>query len=90
MLLGLLVLSLPIFFRRAVHVATVGDAFPEKLCLVSPRTFGATGCRIADHTRRELLFPKDLALLCHFRSDGVGAGDAGDQNGGADEADQEA
>ena len=73
------------FFRRALHVATVGDAFPEKLCLVSPRTFGATGCRIADHTRRELLFPKDLALLCHFRSDGVGVGDAGDQNGGADE-----
>jgi hypothetical protein len=31
LLFGLLVLSLLIFFCRALHVATVGDAFPEKL-----------------------------------------------------------
>jgi hypothetical protein len=53
-----------------IHVATIGDAFLEKLTLVFPRTFGTTGRGIAGLKRRELFRPKDLALLCHFGGNG--------------------
>jgi hypothetical protein len=55
---------------RDFDVATIRDASPEKLSFVLPRTIGATGCRIADLTRRKLFRPKNFALPRHLRGNG--------------------
>ena len=70
-----------LFFGRAVHVAAVGDASPEKISLVLPATFGAAGRRIADLTRREFLRSEDFAFPRHLRANGRGLGNSRQQHG---------
>jgi hypothetical protein len=64
-------------------VATILDASSEKLSLVLPRTMGATSAGIADLTRRELLRPKDFALLRYFGRNRLGFGNSRKQQGGS-------
>jgi hypothetical protein len=64
-------------------VATILDASSEKLSFVLPRTMGAASAGIADLTRRELLRPKDFALLRHFGGNRLGSGNSRQQQGGS-------
>jgi hypothetical protein len=65
------------------YVAAILDASPEKLSFVLPRTIGATSGGIADLTRRELLRPKDFALVRHLGGNGLGLGNSRQQGGGS-------
>jgi hypothetical protein len=63
------------------YVATTFDASSEELSLVLPRTIGATGGRIADLTRWELLRSKNFARPCQFCGDGLGLAGSRRQRG---------
>jgi hypothetical protein len=64
-------------------VATILDAPFEELSFVVSRTMGTASGRIADLTRRELLCPKNFALLRYFGGNGLGLGNSRQHRGGS-------
>jgi hypothetical protein len=62
--------------RNDDYVAAILDAPLEELPFVLSRTIGAASGRIADLTRRELLRPKNFALLRYFGGNGLGLGNS--------------